>query len=232
MELVWQGLIKAIEMLIQLDPEILSITWLTLSVALSSILISVVIGLPIGVLLGLTTFKGRKILVTLINIGMGLPPVVAGLWITMLLWRAGPLGKYALLYTPYAMVMAQVLVSLPIVIGLTCAAFQQIDSRLRLQIKSLGVTRWQNLYILLREVRLPILAAVMAGFGRVLAEVGASMMVGGNIKGETRILTTAMVMEVSKGNFDIAIALSFILMALAFLITFALTYLQQRNRVS
>lgn len=232
MELVWQGLVKAIDMLIRLDPEILRITWLTLSVALSSIVISVIIGVPLGVLLGLTFFPGRKALVTLINIGMGLPPVVAGLWITMLLWRAGPLGKYALLYTPYAMIMAQVLVSLPIVIGLTCAAFQQIDSRLRLQIKSLGVTRWQNLIILLKEVRLPILAAVMAGFGRVLAEVGASMMVGGNIKGETRILTTAMVMEVSKGNFDIAIALSFILMTLAFMITFSLTYLQQRKKVA
>lgn len=232
MELIWEGLRKALEMLINGDPLILEITWTTLQISLVAILISVLIGIPIGVMLGLVTFRGRKLLVTFINIGMGLPPVVAGLWITLLLWRAGPLGQYALLYTPYAMIMAQVLVSLPIVIGLTCAAFQQIDSRLRLQIKAFGASRWQNLFILLREVRLPILAAIMAGFGRVSAEVGASMMVGGNIKGETRILTTAMVMEVSKGNFDVAIALSFILMTLAFLITFALTLLQQRKRVA
>ncbi|MDQ0341136.1 tungstate transport system permease protein [Caldalkalibacillus uzonensis] len=230
MELVWEGLKRAIEMLISGDPEVFRITWLTLRVSLTATLISVMLGLPLGVILGLVTFPGRKLVVTLINLGMGLPPVVAGLWITLLLWRSGPLGHYALLYTPTAIIMAQVLVSLPIIIGLTTAAFQQIDPRLRLQIKALGASKWQSFLVLLRETRLAIMAAVMAGLGRVLAEVGASMMVGGNIKGETRILTTAMVMEVSKGNFDIAIALSFILMTLAFLITLALTLMQQRKR--
>ncbi|EGL84149.1 ABC-type transporter, integral membrane subunit [Caldalkalibacillus thermarum TA2.A1] len=230
MELVWKGLQRAIEMLISGDPEVFQITWLTLRVSLTATLISVILGLPLGVILGLVTFPGRKLVVTLINLGMGLPPVVAGLWITLLLWRSGPLGHYSLLYTPTAIIMAQVLVSLPIIIGLTTAAFQQIDPRLRLQIKALGASKWQSFLVLLRETRLAIMAAVMAGLGRVLAEVGASMMVGGNIKGETRILTTAMVMEVSKGNFDIAIALSFILMTLAFLITLALTLMQQRKR--
>lgn len=230
MELVWEGFKKALEMIMTGDPEILHITWLTLRVSMTATLISVIMGIPLGVILGLTTFPGRKLIVTIINIGMGLPPVVAGLWVTLLLWRSGPLGQHALLYTPTAIIAAQVLVSLPIIIGLTTSAFQQIDHRLRMQIKALGASKWQSVLILLKESRLAILAAIMAGLGRVLAEVGASMMVGGNIKGETRILTTAMVMEVSKGNFDIAIALSFILMALAFLITFLLTYLQQGKK--
>lgn len=230
MGLIGEGLIKAVEMLLSGDPELLAITWLTLRVSLTATLISVIVGLPLGVLLGLVRFPGRKLLVTVINLGMGLPPVVAGLWVTLLLWRSGPLGQYALLYTPTAIIMAQVLVSLPIIIGLTTSTFQNINPQLIMQIRSLGASRWQLFFVLIREARLAILAAIMAGLGRVLAEVGASMMVGGNIKGETRILTTAMVMEVSKGNFDVAIALSFILMGLAFLITFALTSMQQRKR--
>ncbi|QED49256.1 ABC transporter permease [Cytobacillus dafuensis] len=230
MDLLIEGMREAIEMLISGNPEIFEITWLTLKVSLSAILISTLIGIPIGVILGLTAFRGRRLLLVLVNIGMGLPPVVAGLWITMLLWRSGPLGSLTLLYSPYAIVMAQVLVSLPIVIGLTCSAFQQIDKNMLIQIKSLGATRFQTVSLLLRETRIAIMAAIMAGFGRVIAEVGAAMMVGGNIRGETRILTTSIVMEVSKGNFDVALALSFILMSLAFIITFFLTILQQRNK--
>ena len=161
---------------------------------------------------------------------MGLPPVVAGLWITLFLWRSGPLGDFAWLYTPTAIIMAQILVSLPIVTALTSTAFQQINPKMILQVKALGATKPQLYWILMKEVKLAILAAIIAGFGRVIAEVGAAMMVGGNISGETRILTTSIVMEVSKGNFDIALALSFILMTLAFIITFCLTYLQQRKR--
>lgn len=231
MDLLIEGLKKAIEMLLSGNPEIFEITWLTLRVSLTAILISTLIGIPLGILIGLTSFRGRRLLLVLINIGMGLPPVVAGLWITMLLWRSGPLGSFSLLYSPVAIVMAQVLVSLPIIIGLTSSAFQQIDDKMLMQIKSLGATKLQTVSILIRETRIAILAAIMAGFGRVIAEVGAAMMVGGNIRGETRILTTSIVMEVSKGNFDIALALSFILMTLAFIITFLLTILQQRKRM-
>lgn len=230
MELLLEGLKKAIEMILSGDREILEITLLTLKVSITAVLISTFIGIPAGMLLGLARFPGRRLLLALINIGMGLPPVVAGLWITMLLWRSGPLGDFAWLYTPAAIIMAQILVSLPIVIGLTSTAFQQINNKLILQVKALGATRLQLYWILMKEVKLAILAAIIAGFGRVIAEVGAAMMVGGNISGETRILTTSIVMEVSKGNFDIAIALSFILMSLAFIITFLLTYLQQRKR--
>lgn len=230
MELLLEGLKKAIEMLLSGDREILEITLLTLRVSITAVLISTLIGLPAGMLLGLARFPGRRFVLALINIGMGLPPVVAGLWITLFLWRSGPLGNFAWLYTPAAIIMAQILVSLPIVTALTSTAFQQINPKMILQVKAFGATRLQLYWILMKEVKLAILAAIIAGFGRVIAEVGAAMMVGGNISGETRILTTSIVMEVSKGNFDIALALSFILMTLAFIITFCLTYLQQRKR--
>lgn len=230
MELFIEGILKAIEMIFSGDREIYQITLTTLKVCLTATLISTIVGIPLGVLLGLNSFPGKRIVLVFINIGMGLPPVVAGLYISMLLWRSGPLGHLRLLYTTEAIIMAQILVSLPIIIGLTAAAFQQIDQKMLMQIKALGATNLQRLGLLLRETKLAIFAAIMAGLGRVLAEVGAAMMVGGNIKGDTRILTTSMVMEVSKGNFDIAIALSFILMTLAFIITFLLTSLQQRKQ--
>jgi tungstate transport system permease protein len=230
MELLLEGLKKAIEMILSGDPEIFEITLLTLRVSITAVLVSTLIGIPTGMFLGLARFPGRRFILAIINIGMGLPPVVAGLWITLFLWRSGPLGDWSWLYTPTAIILAQILVSLPIVTALTSTAFQQINPKLILQIKALGATRLQMYWILMKEVKLAILAAIIAGFGRVIAEVGAAMMVGGNISGETRILTTSIVMEVSKGNFDIALALSFILMTLAFIITFSLTYLQQRKR--
>ncbi|AGK55522.1 ABC transporter permease [Bacillus sp. 1NLA3E] len=232
MDLLFEGLKKAFEMVLTGDSEILAITLLTLKVSFTAIFFSMLIGIPIGILLGLTNFPGKKLLLVLVNIGMGLPPVVAGLWITITLWRSGPMGDFALLYTPTAIVLAQILVSLPIVTGLTSTAFQQIDPKLLLQIKALGATKGQTVWLLLKETKIAIFAAIIAGLGRILAEVGAAMMVGGNLLGETRILTTSIVMEVSKGNFDIAIALSFILMTMAFLITFCLTFLQQRKRIS
>jgi tungstate transport system permease protein len=232
MELIINGLKKAIEMILTGDREIFEITWLTLRVCFLATLISSLIGLPLGMFLGLTRFRGRKIILVLINIGMGLPPVVAGLWITMLLWRSGPLGHLQLLYTPTAIVMAQVLVSLPIITGLTSSAFQQINEKMLLQIKALGATKIQTFGILLKQTKIAIVAAIMAGLGRVIAEVGAAQMVGGNIQGDTRILTTSIVMEVSKGNFDVALAISFILLTVALLITASLTLLQQRKRLS
>ncbi|HEY2421401.1 MAG TPA: ABC transporter permease [Neobacillus sp.] len=232
MELLIEGLKKAIEMIFSGNQEIFNITLLTLRVSFMSMLISTLIGLPLGIFLGLARFKGRRLLLVFINIGMGLPPVVAGLWITLLLWRSGPLGHLSLLYSPTAIVMAQILVSLPIVTSLTCSAFQQINDKMLLQIKALGATKLQTLMILIKQSKIAIVAAIIAGFGRVIAEVGAAMMVGGNIQGDTRILTTSIVMEVSKGNFDIALALSFILLSVALLITAALTFLQQRRGVS
>jgi tungstate transport system permease protein len=161
---------------------------------------------------------------------MGLPPVVVGLFVTILLWRNGPLGFLDILYTPSAIILAQTVIATPIIAGISLAAIQQLPADLRLQILSLGASRLQMVAWLAREARLPLMAAVMAGFGGVISEVGASIMVGGNIKGSTRVLTTATVMETGKGNFDTAIALSLILMALMFAVNTALTHIQQRNR--
>jgi tungstate transport system permease protein len=161
---------------------------------------------------------------------MGLPPVVVGLFISIFLWRSGPLGFLELLYTPAAIVIAQFVIAAPIVTGLTLAAVQQIPQKFRLQMLGLGASRLQMIWVVLREARLPMLAAVMAAFGGVISEIGASMMVGGNIRGQTRVLTTATVLESGKGNFDVAIALSLILLAITFLVNWALTWIQQRRR--
>jgi tungstate transport system permease protein len=161
---------------------------------------------------------------------MGLPPVVVGLFVSIFLWRNGPFGFLEILYTPTAIVIAQAIIATPIVMGITLAAIQHLPKNLRLQILALGATRLQMVWMLMKEARLPLLAAVMAGFGGVISEVGASIMVGGNIKGYTRVLTTATVMETGKGNFDVAIALGIILLLLAFMINAILTQIQQRQR--
>ncbi|MHB8916563.1 MAG: ABC transporter permease [Desulfocucumaceae bacterium] len=230
MDLVWQGIMKAFYLLMQGDPEVLKITALTLKVSGSATAVSVIIGVPLGILLALSAFPGRNLTVSLVNLGMGLPPVVVGLWVSLFLWRSGPLGFLQLQYTPAAMVMAQAIIASPIVTGFTIAAVGQLNPKIRLQILALGASRLQLIWMMVREARIGLLAAVMAGFGGVVSEVGASMMVGGNIYGYTRVLTTATVMEVSRGNFDVAISLSIILLLLAYGVTIILTVIQQRNR--
>ncbi len=230
MELVVQGIIKAFELLISFDPEVMGITWLSLKISGTATFISLFIGVSTGTIVALTSFPGRKLVVTLINTGMGLPPVVVGLFVTILIWRNGPLGFLDILYTPYAMIVAQAIIATPIVMGISLAAIQNLPPNLRLQILSLGASRLQMVWILVKESKLPLLAAVMAGFGGVISEVGASIMVGGNIKGYSRVLTTATVMETGKGNFDIAIALGIILLLLAFMVNLFLTHVQQRQQ--
>ncbi len=230
MDVILAGLLEALRLLATLDAEVLEITLLTLRVAVTSTLISVFIGIPIGTLLALTRFSGRGFMVSVVNFGMGLPPVVVGLITWLMLARYGPLGFFNLIYTPAAMILAQAVIASPLVAGFSLAAIQSVNPKLRLQMISLGANRWQYLLLLLWEARLGILAAVIAGFGAVVSEVGASMMVGGNVKGHTRVLTTATVLEVSKGNFQLATALSIILLLLTFFITATLSYLQQRRR--
>lgn len=230
MDLILDGILKAFYLLVTLDPEVLGITLLSLQVSGTATLISLFIGISIGTMVALTEFAGRRLVVSLINTGMGLPPVVVGLFVTIFLWRNGPLGFLEILYTPTAMIIAQAVIASPIVMGITLAAIQALPKNLRLQILSLGATRAQMVWILVKEARLPLLAGVMAGFGGVISEVGASIMVGGNIKGYSRVLTTATVMETSRGNFDIAIALSIILLLLAYFINLVLTNIQQRER--
>lgn len=230
MDLILEGIKKAFWLLITFDPEVMSITFLSLQVSGSATLISLFIGISIGTTVALSRFRGRRVVVSLINTGMALPPVVVGLFVTIFLWRNGPLGVLGVLYTPTAMIIAQTVIATPIVMGITLAAIQQLPQKLRLQILALGATRIQMVWILIKEARLPLLAAVMAGFGGVISEVGASIMVGGNIKGYSRVLTTATVMETSRGNFEIAIALGIILLLLAYFINLILTQIQQRER--
>lgn len=231
MGLIWDGLVQAVALMGSGDPEVLGITWLSLKLSATATVLSLAVGIPLGTLLALVRFPGRRLAIALVNTGMGLPPVVVGLFISILLWRSGPLGALELLYTPSAIVLAQFVIAAPLVVGLTLAAVQQIPERWRLQMQALGASRGQLLWVLVRESRLGLLAALMAGFGAVISEVGASLMVGGNIRGQTRVLTTATVLETGKGNFDVAIALSVILLGLTFLVNWVLTVLQQGRRV-
>jgi tungstate transport system permease protein len=211
------------------NPDVWEVTLLSIKVSGLATLISLLIGLPVGTLLALSKFPGRSVLLTLVNTGMALPPVVVGLAVAMTLWRSGPLGGLHLIYTPTAIIIAQVIISAPVVTGLSAAALQALDPRLRLQLLGLGASRLQMVLSIWREARLPLLAALMAGFGAVISEVGASMMVGGNIRHQTRVLTTAIVLETNKGEFTNAIALGILLLLITFLINFALTWIQQNG---
>ena len=229
MDVLAEGLRRAVALLLGGDPEILAVLWLSVRVSGTATLIALLVGIPAGATLALTRFPGRTLVVSTVNTGMGLPPVVVGLFVTIMLWRSGPLGDWEILYTPAAIVLAQAVIAAPIVTGITLAAVQNVPAQFRLQLVALGASRGQMVWVVLREARLPMLAAVMAGFGGVISEIGASMMVGGNIRGQTRTLTTAMVLETGKGNFDVAIALSFLLMILVFAVNWALTTIQQRR---
>lgn len=229
MEFIWEGIQEAIRLLLSGDPEVWQITFLSIGISGIATLISVVIGLPLGTWLALGALKGKGCFLSVINTGMALPPVVVGLWVSIFLWRSGPLGDLHLIYTPAAIVIAQLIIAAPLMIGLTVTALQQLNPKLQLQLLGLGASRSQLILALWREARLPLLAALMAAFGSVISEVGASMMVGGNIRGQTRVLTTAIVLETGKGQFATAIALGFILLLLAYLVNLVFTTIQQRG---
>ncbi len=229
MDLLVEGFRQALGLLLGADPEIVEVLLFSLQVSGTATALALALGVPAGAILALTRFPGRTLLVSAVNTGMGLPPVVVGLFVSLLFWRRGPLGALELLYTPAAIVVAQAVIATPIVAGITLAAVQSVPALFRLQLLGLGASRLQALRWVLREARLPMLAAVMAGFGAVISEIGASLMVGGNIKGQTRTLTTAMVLETGKGNFDVAIALALLLLLLIFLVNWALTAVQQRR---
>jgi len=228
MDTIWNGIREAFSLLLA-DPEVWEVTLLSLQVSGLATLISLVIGLPFGTWLALGKFRGRGFTLSIVNTGMALPPVVVGLVVSIFLWRSGPLGDMRLIYTPTAIIIAQIVIAAPVVTGLTASALQALDPRLRFQLLGLGASRWQMVWALWREARLPLLAALMAGFGSVISEVGASMMVGGNIRHQTRVLTTAIVLETNKGNFERAIALGLLLLVLAYLVNLALTWIQQRG---
>lgn len=229
MDLIIDGIIQAFRLLASLDREVVDVTLLSLKISGAATLISTCIGIATGTAIALLRFPGKRFVISVVNTGMGLPPVVVGLFVTMFIWRSGPLGMLGLLYTPTAMMLAQVVIAVPIITGVSLAAMQRLPGKLRLQILALGATRRQMVWLLMKEARLPLLTAVMAGFGGVVSEIGASIMVGGNIKGYTRVLTTATVMETGKGNFALAIALGVILLILAFMVNYILTAIQQRK---
>jgi tungstate transport system permease protein len=224
------GLSRAVALLFGGDAETWAITLLTLRVSFGATVIAALVGVPLGAAIALGSFPGRRLLLAAANTGMGLPPVVVGLVVTVLLWRSGPLGGLGLLYTPTAMVVAQAVIATPVVVALVAAALQQVDPEFLVQMQGLGATRVRALLALGVEARLPLLAAAMAAFGAVVSEVGAAQMVGGNIAGQTRVLTTAAVLATSRGEFGLAIAFGLVLLLLAFAVNLVVTLAGQRGR--
>ena len=214
-----------------LDPApIFEITLRTLAVCAPALLIALVIGLPIGIELGRRRFVGRGFAVSIVNAGMGTPPVVVGLAAALLLWRSGPLGGLGLMYTQIAMVIVQVAIALPFIVAITLASVGALDENWELQIRTLGIpTRWR-LWLLLREIRLGLAAAVIAALGGILSEVGAVLMVGGNLEGETRVFTTSILMHTQMGEYETAAALAILLLGLTLLLSALLTGVQQGGR--
>jgi len=208
----------ALALIVSGDPALWQIIGLSLRVTLSAVMVACVVGLPLGAALAMARFPGRSAVIVVFNALMGLPPVVAGLLVYLLLSRSGPLGHLALLFTPSAMVIAQTLLILPIVVSLTRSVVEDLWAEYQEQLRSLGATRWQAIPTLLWDGRVSLLTGVLAGFGRASAEVGAVLIVGGNIAGHTRTMTTAITLETSRGNLGLAVALGMILLGLTLLL--------------
>lgn len=221
------GIIEAFKMIVSLDPDLLQIVFLSLRVSLTAIIISALIGVPIGTLLGLKEEKKTRLFNKIIFTFMGMPPVVAGLIIFLILSRQGPLGVLGLLYTPTAMIIAQVFLSSPIVIGLTMVGIRSRGNEVEETARSLGAAPGMAAWTVVKESRYAILGAIITGFSRVIAEVGAVMIVGGNIDGHTRVMTTAIVLETRKGNFELAIGLGVILLIISFIVNSILYNIQK-----
>ena len=230
MSFIGDVLSQALQLLSQFGAELREVLWLTLMVSLAATAIGVVVGVPLGTALGLGRFRGRTPLLVAVNTGMGMPPVLAGLLILLLLWSDGPLGSFGILFTPQAMVLAQSLLAIPIAAGVTAGAVGGLSPVAREQLTALGLRRTSAGWIAVREAWPGVAAAVAAAFGRVVSEVGAVLVVGGNIQGETRVLTTAIVEEARQAQFGAALALGIVLMVLALVINGGLTWLQLRER--
>ena len=229
MQDILSGAIQAMRLIVSLDSELLAILLLTLRVSGTALLISAVVGIPLGSIMALKSFVGQRLVMALLYTGMGLPPVVVGLFVYLLLSRSGPLGYLGWLFTPRAMIVAQVIISLPLIAGFTMASVMGVEPDMRRQLLSLGATDLQATWAVLKEARTGVVVSLVAGFGSIISEVGAVMLVGGNIEGSTRVLTTAIVLETRKGSFDLAIALGIILLALSFLANAAMLALQGRR---
>ena len=229
MDVFLEAVKEAIGLLVRGDPYLWNIIARSLQVSGLAVLFGLLAGIPLGTWLGLARFRGRGLAVALVNTGLALPPVVVGLFVYILLSRQGPLGSLGWLYTPAAMIAAQFVLAAPYVAAITLAAVGSVPPELRLQARALGASRWQALLLHLREARLSLMAAVAAGFGAVISEVGAVMMVGGNVQGETRVITTAIVLETRRGRFATAMALGIILLVIAFAANAFITRIQQAS---
>lgn len=231
---IWRGLIEAFRLIAIRDPALFEIVSLSLQVSGIALFFATLVGIPLGAAMGLNRFVGRRLVIALLYTGMGFPPVVVGLFVYLMLSRSGPLGQMGWelipeLFTPGAMVVAQTIIAFPLVAGFTMAAVMGVEPQLRLQVESLGATRWQTTAAILREAQVGVIVSVIAGFGSIISEVGAVMMVGGNIENRTRVLTTAIVLETRKGNWDLAIAIGVILLGISFVTNVAMLMLQGRT---
>jgi len=231
MDSILGGFINALSLILHLNPELFGIILLSLKVSGLALIIATALGIPLGALLGLKRFPARDLAISAMNTLMGLPPVVVGLFVYLLLSRKGPLGFMGLLYSPSAMIIAQTILAIPIVTALCHSAIVNVDPILRQAARTLGATSRQETLTVIHEARYGILSAVIAAFGRVMAEVGAILIVGGNIAGYTRVMTTTIALETDKGNFEIALALGIILLAISFAINALLHVVQKKGAV-
>jgi tungstate transport system permease protein len=225
---LWHAFTKAIELLISLDPEVIQIAGRSLRISGASCLLASLICLPLGSLIHFHHFRGKRALINIIQTLFFLPTVLVGLFVFVLFCRTGPLGVFGILLTPTAMVIGQMILITPLLLGLTISALSGVSKETVDTATSLGASGFQTIGLVLREARYAVLAAVIMGFGRAISEVGCAMLVGGNIRGFTRVITTAITLETAKGDFELAIALGIILLSLALIINIVLNRLQQR----
>jgi tungstate transport system permease protein len=229
MESIYEGFVKAFYLIIALDPELLDILFMSLRVSGSAIIIATILGIAVGAVTALKRFPLRDSLISVLHAFMGLPSVLVGLFLYLILSRSGPLGFMALLYTPSAMIMAQIILAFPIIASLSHSAISSVDPLIRQTARTLGATQLQETAAVLHEARFGLFSAAVAGFGRAISEVGAVLLVGGNIAGFTRVMTTTIALETDKGNFELAMAIGIILLAVSLSINIALYRIQRRT---
>ncbi len=229
MALIIEGFQRAFSLLVHLDAEMLGIIYLSIKVSGLALCIAAVSGIPLGAVIGLRRFFGKGLVVSILNTFMGLPPVVVGLFLYLILSRSGPLGFMGLLYSPTAMIMAQTILALPIIIALSLAAVTSVDETVKQSAQALGASSGQISILVISEARYSIMAAVIAAFGRVIAEVGAVLIVGGNIAGLTRVMTTTIALETDKGDFELALALGIVLLAISLIANAGLHLIQKKG---
>jgi tungstate transport system permease protein len=229
MALIIEGFQRAFSLLIQLNPELLGIIYLSIKVSGLALCIAAISGIPVGAVIGLRKFFGKGLVVSMLNTFMGLPPVVVGLFLYLILSRSGPMGFMGLLYSPTAMIIAQTILALPIIIALSLTAVTSVDETVKQSAMALGATSGQISILVINESRYSIMAAVIAAFGRVIAEVGAVLIVGGNIAGLTRVMTTTIALETDKGDFELALALGIVLLAISLIVNAGLHLIQKQG---